>query len=131
MPHRQNCVLCYCSQSSSGFLLTKGNLDKKRVYLTYKSRSQSIVEGSWGRQLKLGLLALLHNTALKERTHSQPRKLAGTMRMLLAGSIRAHAWLVILYSPGPPAQGMVPPIVGCALLYQLIIQTPSAPQTCH
>lgn len=54
-------------------------MDKKRFYLTYKSRSQSIVEGSWGRQLKLGLLALLHNTALKERTHSQLRKLAGTM----------------------------------------------------
>lgn len=64
-------LLFYCCDKT----LTKNNLEEGRVHSPYNSRSQSIPEGSKGRNLKAGLFAVLHSITSDslQGTRSQPR----------------------------------------------------------
>lgn len=75
--------------------------EEEMICLACTLRSQSITEGSWGKN--------------SDRSWKQKRQMNVSCWLVHS---HAHAQIASLHNPEPPVQGMVPPMVGWALLHQ-------------
>lgn len=55
---------------------SNGGEGEERVYLPYNSRSQIIIEGTQGRNLKVIPIAIPHSVTSTKKLISQPKKLS-------------------------------------------------------